>query len=78
MSVQQALNFIHNVRAEPPAPGELERYLTDGGVEQLVLLAQSRGFECTVDELKLAHKMDWSMRWQKVSSEIQAIDANLR
>jgi predicted ribosomally synthesized peptide with nif11-like leader len=68
MSVQQALNFIQNVRAEPPAPDELQRQMIDGSLEGLVSLAKSRGFDCTAEELRRAHRMDWSMRWQRLNS----------
>ena len=62
MSVQTALQFLQRVRSD-----ETLRQAIAGNVEEtldsVVQLAATEGFVFTVDELRQAHKYDWSMRW---------------
>lgn len=65
MSVQQALNFIHALREEiQETPVNRINYLASG-LTEMVNLGISRGYEFDAEDLRLAHILDWKIRWKK-------------
>jgi hypothetical protein len=63
MSVQIALQFIQQLRADQGLKNRLLALDDSHNLERFVKLGSEVGLPFTVDELKAAHKHDWTMRW---------------
>jgi len=63
MSVQTALQFIQQVRADEGLKNRLLSLNSSPDVESFVKLGAEVGLVFTVAELEAAHKHDWAMRW---------------
>jgi predicted ribosomally synthesized peptide with nif11-like leader len=63
MSVQTALQFIQQVRADVGLKSKLLALNNSPDLETLVKLGAEAGVTFTVEELQAAHKHDWAMRW---------------
>ncbi|WP_089727243.1 Nif11-like leader peptide family natural product precursor [Candidatus Thiosymbion oneisti] len=63
MSVKNALQFIVQLRADEELSKQL--VFSDGvpELESLVRLGDKIGLSFTVEELRVAHKHDWGMRY---------------
>jgi hypothetical protein len=67
VSVQQALLFIAASRKRPELGDAIRRLAPDVSVEQLAEIGRAGGFDFTADELRLAHRHDWTMRQARYS-----------
>jgi predicted ribosomally synthesized peptide with nif11-like leader len=62
MSVKAALHFIQRLGDDPDLRQQVRASRIDGDLRRMVELASRIGLEFTVDELRQAHRVDWSMR----------------
>ena len=63
MSIQSALAFIHQVRDDEAVQRRIELSDREVDPEALVAIGSEIGFVFTLEELRSAHRHDWSMRW---------------
>jgi hypothetical protein len=63
MSIQIALQFIHQLRTDEELKNRLFVLNDSPNLESFVKLGAEIGLIFTVEELKAAHKHDWAMRW---------------
>jgi predicted ribosomally synthesized peptide with nif11-like leader len=63
MSVQIALQFIQQLRADEGLKNRISALNDSHNLENFVKLGSELGLSFTVEELKAAHKHDWAMRW---------------
>jgi predicted ribosomally synthesized peptide with nif11-like leader len=63
MSVKAAMEFIQLVRADESLRRELEALGRAADLECVIRIAQSAGYTFSVEELRVAFKHDWAMRW---------------
>ncbi len=61
--MQIAYQFIHKVRQDRCLQNQVRERNHEIGLEELVRLGSEEGFAFTAEELRLAHKHDWAMRW---------------
>lgn len=69
MSVQTALQFIQQVRADEGLKNRVLSLNSSPDLESFVKLGAEVGLTFTVAELEAAHKHDWAMRWLLYSKE---------
>ena len=62
MSIQAALKFIQLVQNNDQVHEQIETLGIDGKLQDIVELAQKKGFNFTCEELRKAHGCDWNMR----------------
>ena len=63
MSVQTALQFIQLLRNDDDIKNQALALSHSEDLEQLVKLGTKVGLSFTTQDLELAHKHDWAMRW---------------
>ncbi len=63
MSVQTALQFIQQLRGDEELKKRLLALNDYANLESFVKLGTEVGLTFTLEELKTAHKHDWTMRW---------------
>jgi hypothetical protein len=61
--MQRALEFIRYCREELTSGLFTDAGQAPGSLEKLVQLAQSHGFDISLDQLRKAYVVDWQMRW---------------
>lgn len=69
MSVQTALQFIQQFRADEVLKDKLLALNHNPDLESLVKLGAEVGMFFTTEEMEAAHKHDWAMRWLLYSKE---------
>lgn len=69
MSVQTALQFIQQIRADEGLKNRLLALNHNPDLESFVKLGAEVGLNFTVAELEEAHKHDWAMRWLLYSKD---------
>ena len=69
MSVQTALQFIQQLRADEGLKNRLLDINKSPDLENFVELGSDIGLGFTVAELEEAHKHDWAMRWLLYSKD---------
>lgn len=69
MSVQTALQFIQQVRADEGLKNRLLSLNSSPDLESFVKLGAEVGLVFTTEELEAAHKHDWAMRWLLYSKD---------
>jgi predicted ribosomally synthesized peptide with nif11-like leader len=67
MSIQQALRFIAEVRSDPNLVRDVQDLGPGATLDRLVALGKARGFSFTAEELREAHKHDWTLRRARYS-----------
>lgn len=60
MSLKSALEFLHWLRVHRD---EADPVADDGDLDSFVGLAEGRGLQLTVNDLRSAHAHDWALRW---------------
>ena len=60
MTLQRALAFIHELREDSTLRDELEARTST--LDQVAKLAQEKGFDCSIDDIRQAFKHDWGFR----------------
>ncbi len=64
MSIQSALNFIHEIREGPERLRlSIQHFESTEDLDALVEFAKEEGYTFTRDEFLTAFKHDWAMRW---------------
>jgi predicted ribosomally synthesized peptide with nif11-like leader len=63
MSIQQALQFIQEIRSDDKLREEVASSRMAGVLQELVSLGAERGFDFSEEELRRAHQHEWTMRW---------------
>jgi predicted ribosomally synthesized peptide with nif11-like leader len=63
MSIQQALQFIQEIRGDEQLREQVASLRASGVLQELVSLGTERGFHFSEEDLRRAHQHDWAMRW---------------
>ena len=66
MSTNQALEFIRQIRSESNSNQVGDLFSEVHSLEELLRYSKENGFSFSSEEFKLAHNIDWCMRWQKI------------
>lgn len=69
MSLQTALQFIQQLRADKRLKNRLLAINKSPNLESFVNRGSELGLRFTVAELEEAHKHDWAMRWLLYSKD---------
>lgn len=56
MSLRNAHDFIDRVASDPALAAAIEGFGFDVTLDDIAVLAVTRGFECTPDEMRRAHR----------------------
>ncbi|MBL8481881.1 MAG: Nif11-like leader peptide family natural product precursor [Rhodocyclaceae bacterium] len=65
MSEMQALQFLAAVRSDPQIRAALTAGRQIGSMEELLQFAASLGLDFSANDLALAFRHDWTMRWMR-------------
>jgi predicted ribosomally synthesized peptide with nif11-like leader len=63
MSIAAAIAFSRAVRADPALAEQVRALGADAALEDVAALARAAGHDCTADDLREAHRRDWTLRW---------------
>ena len=68
MSVQAAFQFIQRLRTDDDLAHQLSQAGCPCRLTHIVHLGTQLGLSFTADDLDIAHKYEWQMRWLSASS----------
>ena len=69
MSVQTALQFIKQLHSDEELKQQVIAIKQPPDLQSFFELGATQGMIFTVEDLKIAHKHDWTMRWLIYRSE---------
>jgi predicted ribosomally synthesized peptide with nif11-like leader len=62
MAMSQALSFITAMRERADLAARVEALGREASIDDVVAIGAGAGYEFSADELRAAHKLEWSMR----------------
>jgi predicted ribosomally synthesized peptide with nif11-like leader len=66
-SVPEALRFLRQAREDPALAAQMARLAPEDGLEPVQAIAAAAGFEVSIEDLRRAHRIDWTLRRARYS-----------